>query len=195
MKKIDGTPFVKLIGMECDREKKSFIYLKTPIKGLYYVPADIERKGRKIIPERFVPALLEAIKKTRGAKMHFGVLTSARNFGLSWRPISVLEVFNNFKTFDVDFSSFAEKYRKLGSYYSKTLAAFYGSFSLKKIFFRKVRLVPEKNLTYDDAYIRGFYISKEKIAENANRYKPKNANGRSMLKKEYETLISDLKRI
>ena len=194
MKKIDGIPFVLLKKNDCDREKKRFTYLKTPIKGFFYVPTDAERKSRKLFLERFMPAFFGALQKEKMFKMHYGIITSARNCGLSWRPTKFVEVFNDKKTFEVDFGAFAEKYSSLRSDYSKTIANFYGSLSLKRIIFRKVKLLSSNCIVYDDKYLAGFYITKECILKNVKMYAPRRANGFLMLKKEYATLISDIKK-
>ncbi len=195
MRRIEGIPFVKLKNMECDAKKKRFEYLKTPLKGLYYVPSDVEKKSRTLNVERFVPALLDALQKERGFRLHYGIVTSARNCGLSWRPTRFIEVFNNKKTFEADFGLFAEKYGKLRSYYSKTISHFYSSLPVKRILFRKVVLMPPNCIAYDDRYLIGFYITKKCILEKAKRYAPKNAKKYSFLKSEYASLFSDMKKI
>ena len=45
------------------------------------------------------------IAKEKNVKLHYGTVTSARNCGLSWRPVKFLEVFNDWKTFDADFGN------------------------------------------------------------------------------------------
>lgn len=194
MRKIEGVPFVLLKKNEYDAEKKRFAYLKTPIKGFYYVASDAERKSRTLFLNRFVPAFLNALERQKSFRMQYGILTSARNCGLTWRPIRFLEVFNDRKTFEVDFGAFAEKYAALSSYYSKTLSHFYNSLSLKRIIFRKVRLLPQKCIAYDDRYLAGFYITEACILQNAKRYAPRNAGRFLMLKREYASLISDMKK-
>ena len=194
MKRIEGIPFVLLKKNEYDAEKKRFAYLKTPIKGFYYVTSDVERKSRTLSLERFIPALLGALQKEKQFSLHYGILTSARNCGLSWRPVRFVEVFNDKKTFEVDFGGFAGKYAKLRSYYSKTISRFYGSLSLKRLLFRKVGLLPPQCISYDDRYLAGFYITRDCILENAKRYAPRHAKRFMILKNEYATLISDMKK-
>jgi hypothetical protein len=195
MKRIDGVPCALLKGGECDAEKKRFAYLKTPIKGLYYIPSDVERKSRTLSQERFVPALLAALQKGKRFRLHFGIITSARNCGLSWRPARFVEVFNDKKTFWVDFSKFASKYGALRSYYSKALSRFYSSLSIKRLLFRKVALLPASCLAYDDRYLAGFYITRECAMENAKRYAPRHARKCAFLKNEYATLVSDMEKM
>ncbi len=195
MKKVEGIPFVVLKGIECDKEKKSFCYLKTPVKGLYYIPSEVERKSKTLLVGRFVPALLNAMRHEKHMEMHYGVVTSAWNFGLTWRPVKFMEVFNNKKTIIIDFLNFANRYSKLRSYYSQTLSKFYSSLALKKIIFRKTRLLPKKCVVYDDRYMSGFYIRKKHIGRVIKRYAPKNARRLAFLKKEYSSIAQDMKKL
>jgi len=194
MKKIDGIPCAFLKGSECDAEKKRFAYLKTPIKGLYYVPSEAERKSRTLLQERLVPALLGALEKGKRFRLHFGILPSARNSGLSWRPARFVEVFNDRKTFVVDFGRFAARYGALKSYYSKAISHFYSSLPIKRLLFRKVALLPARCLAYDDKYLAGFYITRECVMENAKKYAPRHARKCAFLKNEYATLLSDMQK-
>lgn len=195
MKKIEGVPFVLLKKNEHDAEKKRFAYLKTPIKGFYYVTSEAERKSRTLFPDRFVPALLGALQKEKKIRMQYGIITSAWNCSLSWRPVKFVEVFNSRKTFDVDFAKFSGRYAGLRSYYSKTISHFYASLSIKRLIFRKVRLLPPQCIAYDDRYLAGFYISRACILKNMKRYAPRNAKGFLMLKNEYAALISDMRKV
>ncbi len=192
MKRIDGVPCVILKGGECDAEKKRFAYLKTPIKGLYYLPSDVERKSRTLLQERFIPALLGALQKGKRFRLHYGILASARNCGLGWRPARFVEVFNDKKTFEVDFGRFAARYGALHSYYSKAISHFYASLPVKRLLFRKVALLPPRCIAYDDRYLAGFYIRKKCILENARRYAPRHAKRLLFLKNEYAQLLSDM---
>jgi|GEM_PF-2556118 len=194
MKRIEGVPCAFLKGGECDAEKKRFAYLKTPIKGLYYMPSDVERKSRTLSPERFVPALLGALQKGKRFRLHYGIIASARNCGLSWRPARFVEVFNDMKTFEADFGRFAARYGALRSYYSKAISHFYSSLPIKRILFRKVALLPARCLAYDDRYLAGFYITRECVLKNAGRYAPRHAKRLKFLKSDYAQLISDIKK-
>jgi hypothetical protein len=194
MKRIEGVPCVFLRGSECDAEKKRFAYLKTPIKGLYYLPSDVERKSRTLSQERFIPALLAALQKGKRFRLHYGIITSARNCNLSWRPARFVEIFNDKKTFEVDFGRFASKYGALRSYYSKALSRFYASLPAKRLLFRKAALLPSRCLAYDDKYLAGFYITKECVLKNAKRYAPRHAKKYAFLKNEYATLLSDMRK-
>ncbi|MGB9719313.1 MAG: hypothetical protein ACPL06_01820 [Candidatus Anstonellales archaeon] len=193
MKKIENIPFVVLKGVECDREKKTFMYLKTPVKGLYYIPSETERKSKTLLFGRFIPAFLDALKKQRGINLYYGMVTSAWNFGLTWRPVKFLEMFNNKKTFEVDFAKFAERYENLRSYYSKSLAKFYASLFLKRIIFRKVKSISKKCMVYDDRYLPGFYIKKECVLKHIKKYIPKHTKKLFVLKKEYYSILADIK--
>jgi len=194
MKRIEGAQCVFLKGGECDAEKKRFAYLKTPIKGLYYMPSDAERKSRTLSQERFVPALLVALQKGKRFRLHYGILASARNCGLSWRPARFVEIFNDKKTFEVDFGKFAARYGSLRSYYSKALSRFYSSLPIKRLLFRKVALLLGRCLSYDDRYLAGFYITKEYVLKNAKKYAPRHAKRFLFLKNDYATLISDMEK-
>ncbi len=192
--KLINDSFILLKGIECDAEKKRFKYLKTPIKGLFYIPSEIERKSRSILFNRFIPKLLDALQKMRNTKMNYGVATSAWNFGLTWRPVKFIEIFNSKKSFIIDFSRFAGRYGSLHSYYSKMLSKFYNSLSIKQIIFRKLKTLPI-DLIYDDHYLGGFFIKKEAIPKYLKKYIPKNAKKLLFLKREYLSISEDMKKM
>ena len=109
----------------------------TPFKGIYYAPAEIERKGGFIeTPLKALSMALTIYLETDD--FYYSCTTAEEFFGLVWNPTGEVHVVNTVRSGRVDLEKRIERNKKKGTYRAKKVAhllSFYG----REIVFHKVK--------------------------------------------------------
>lgn len=138
----------------------------TPFKGIYYAPAEAERKGGLI--ETPLKALSMALVIYLGTNdFYYGCATAEEFFGLRWNPSGEVHVVNTVRSGRIDLEKRIERNKKKGTYRAKKIAhilSFYG----REIVFHKVRELKSAKVK-ETPY--GRFATKAQIKKDQKRFR------------------------
>ena len=148
----------------------SLYIIPTFFRGIYYLPANRERKGHFIENKQDFFTNLFNTRYGR-KKWYWGLSTAARFYGIEWSATKILEivVLEKSKTINVSEKIISLKSKK--SYRSASLSKYYSSLDINIIFIHKGQKQNLSNIKIDDAM--GPICTKEQIQHDIVNFSSK----------------------
>ncbi|MBI5047166.1 hypothetical protein HZC07_05570 [Candidatus Micrarchaeota archaeon] len=145
----------------------------TPFKGIYYVPANEEKRGSFI--DKPLSVITKATELFLGTnKFYFSCSTAEEFLGINWRPKEEIHIVNETRSGRINLSERIERNKKKNNYRSKKIALLLSFYGHEIIFHRgSVDGAKFKETPY------GRFALKSQIKKDKKRFREKNRRNKN----------------